>query len=285
MKILANAKINLSLDITGKREDGYHLIESVMQSVSVSDEIEITENSEKQIRIVTNKGYLPVNEKNTTYKAAKLFAEHIGEDIGVDIKIEKSIPSRAGMGGGSSDAAAVLHVLNKLYNANVPQSELMRIGEKIGADVPFCVIGGTCKCTGIGEIAEEIAPMPICSLVICKPSQGMSTPRAYEIIDKYKIPKEKATPKMIKALESDDIRQVAKALSNRFDEVLRMRQVQEIKRIMKEFGAFGAIMTGSGSAVYGIFESRKLSAKCASKLKKYGEVFLAEPTRGGHEWI
>lgn len=278
MQIKAYAKINLTLDITGKRADGYHNIESIIQSISLCDTLDIRENSSGKIHVTSNTSYLSDDENNTAYKAAKVFYEHTGGKIhGISIDIEKKIPSRAGMGGGSSDAAAVLWAMNEIYRTNLSMSELFHLGTKIGADVPFCLAGGTCYCSGIGEKITRIDGMPHCFLLICKPSAGVSTPRAYALVDKLLYSSPTATPKMANALRSGQIENVAAALSNRFDEVLFLPQVQNIKKIMRANGALNAMMTGSGSAVYGIFEEPEKIKECAQQLHGHGELFLAKP--------
>lgn len=281
MEIKAYAKINLTLDITGKRQDGYHTIESVMQAVSLYDIVRIERNQTDEAKLKCDKAYLPVDEKNTAFRAARHFGAFIGTPVGVDIEIIKRVPSRAGMGGGSADAAAVLHGLNRLYGTNLSRETLCEIGAKVGADVPFCVVGGTCKCSGIGDIVEQADPMPGCRLLICKPPVGMSTPRAYAMLDRYPLSGCLHTPNMLKALTNQNLGAVAGAVANRFDEVLRFQQVKEIKRIMKEAGALTAIMTGSGSAVYGIFREDADIAPCMDRLQGKGELFSARPVHTG----
>lgn len=280
MQINAYAKINLSLDITGRREDGFHTLDTVMQTVSLCDRITLTPVSEPGVRLRTNLRYLPINEKNTAYRAAKLFFAQCGkEDAGLEIKIEKKVPSRAGLGGGSADAAAVLRGLNELYGARLGPQALLELGAKIGSDVPFCLHGGACRCTGVGELLEPVTPLPECFLVICKPPAGMSTPRAYALLDQSPPSRTQGTPKMIEALESGDLRRIGRALSNRFDDAMRLMQVREIKRVMTSAGAAGALMTGSGSAVFGLFPSSMSAENCAGLLAEKGEVFLAQPVR------
>lgn len=280
MELKAYAKINLSLDITGVREDGYHLLDTVMQEIDLSDRITLTERNTPGITLRTNLSYLPNNEKNTAYQAAKLFFEACGlPNAGVEIQIEKTVPSRAGMGGGSADAAAVLCGLNQMFSAGLEQEQLMELGAKIGADVPFCIVGGACRCTGIGEICQPVTPLPDCFLVICKPPAGMSTPRAYAMIDEQPPTRTQDTPRVLDALESGDLRQIGKALSNRFDSAMRLMQVRNIKRQMVSCGATGAMMTGSGSAVYGLFATQKAAESCASVLQSHGEVFVCTPRK------
>ena len=280
MQINAYAKINLSLDITGRREDGFHTLDTVMQAISLSDTITLTSTREPGISLRTNFRYLPVNEKNTAYRAAMLFFEHCGvKNPGLQIEIQKRVPSRAGLGGGSADAAAVLRGLNELYGAGLSKETLLELGAKIGADVPFCVHGGACRCTGVGEILEPVTPLPDCFLVLCKPPAGMSTPRAYALLDQSPPARTQGTPRLIEALESGDLRSIGKALSNRFDDAMRLMQVRQIKQIMRCAGAAGALMTGSGSAVFGLFSSEDCAKYCAGLLSEKGEVFLATPIR------
>ncbi len=279
MKIKAYGKINLTLDITGKRKDGYHTLDTVMQSVSLYDEVEITRSAEPGVRLRCDREYLPVNEKNTAYRAADLFLSHCGLQgkEGVELSIRKALPSRAGMGGGSADAAAVLRGLNQLYGAGLDDAHLMELGSQIGADVPFCIHGGTCRCTGIGELLEPAPQLPDCFLVICKPPAGISTPRAYALLDQYPSTRVRATPKMLEALAAGDLRLIGKCLSNRFEETMRLMQVKAIKKSMLSAGAFGSEMTGSGSAVFGIFDTEERAKNCLALLAEKGDAFLARP--------
>lgn len=281
MKLKAYAKINLTLDVTGKREDGFHTLDTVMQSVSLWDDVELTKTEKPGVFLLCSESYLPVDLKNTAYRAAQEFFHRCGlEGEGVAITLEKRIPSRAGMGGGSADAAAVLRGLNEMYGAGLKVDQLADLGAKVGADVPFCVYGGACRCGGTGEKLEPVTPLPECFLTICKPPAGMSTPRAYALLDQYPQSRVRATPKMIEALEAGDLRLIGKRLANRFDETMRLMQVRAVKKTMLSAGAFGAMMTGSGSAVYGIFDTQKKAENCASLLAGKGEVFVVRPCAG-----
>ncbi len=285
MKLKAYAKINLTLDVTGKREDGYHTLDTVMQTVSVWDELEIKKINKPGIRLFCNREYLPVDTKNTAFRAAQYFFEHCGiTGQGLTIHIRKYVPSRAGMGGGSADAAAVLHGLNKMFKANLPLETLVELGAKVGADVPFCVVGGTCRCQGIGEQVEPVAPMPDCWLVICKPPAGMSTPRAYALIDQFPLTRVQATGKMVNLLAGGDLRRIGEGLANRFDETMKLQQVREIKRILLSAGALGASMTGSGSAVFGIFDSEEAARASMQRLEGKGRLYLANPLDHGWDY-
>lgn len=277
MEEKAYAKINLTLDILGKKPNGYHSLDTVMQSIDLFDSIEVKKAEAGDIKVRTNKNYLPLDRKNTVWRAAEFFFEAAGICGGAEISIEKTIPSRAGMGGGSADAAAVLRALNRLYEAGLSNQALMDIGERVGADVPFCIQGGTGRCTDIGQKVERLAPMPSCHLLICKPPMGMSTPKAFQILDKYPKSNMLHTEKMVAALALGKLEKVARQLGNRFEETLRMRQVREIKKLMLESGALNAMMTGSGSAVYGIYTEQRKAEECGSRLEALGEIFLSRP--------
>lgn len=281
MKVKAFGKINLTLDVVGRRQDGYHLLDTVMQTVSIWDELEIQTGRERGVRLECNRDSLPLDSKNTVYRAAKFFLEDQGlENESLTIYIHKFIPSRSGMGGGSADAAAVLRGLNEMYDAGLSQEKLMELGARVGADVPFCVGGGAARCTGTGTQVSPAPMMPDCWLVVCKPPAGMSTPRAYALLDQYPLSSTQATPRMMDALNAGNLRRVAKGLANRFDETIRMNQVRGVKRGMMEAGALGAMMTGSGSGVYGIFETEQKARSAIRHMEGYGKVFLVRPCMG-----
>lgn len=281
MEVKAYGKINLTLDVVGRRDDGYHLLDSVMQTVSVWDDLEIQRSSQPGVRLRCDLESLPTDSRNTAFKAAELFLEDQGlQSEGVDIFITKGIPSQAGMGGGSTDAAAVLRGLNELFGTRLATEKLMELGAKVGADVPFCVAGGAARCTGIGEDVEPISPMPDCWIVVCKPSVGMSTPEAYAMLDQYPLSDTQATPEMLEAMAAGDLRRIGKCVANRFDETMQLEPVQALKRVMMDAGAQGSMMTGSGSCVYGIFETERQARKTMDKLSGMGEIFLARPCAG-----
>lgn len=281
MKVKAFGKINLTLDVLGRRRDGYHLLDTVMQTVSIWDELEIQTGGERGVRLECNRESLPLDSKNTVYRAAKFFLEDQGlVNEGLTVYIHKFIPSRSGMGGGSADAAAVLRGLNEMYGAGLSDEKLMELGAKVGADVPFCVTGGAARCTGTGTEVSPAPMMPECWLVVCKPPAGMSTPRAYALLDQYPLSSTQATPRMMDALEAGNLRRVAKGLANRFDETIRMAQVRGVKRAMLGIGALGAMMTGSGSGVYGIFETEQQAKAAMKGLEGLGKVFLVRPCQG-----
>lgn len=275
----AFAKINLTLDITGKREDGYHTIDSVMQAVSLCDTVELHRSAAPGVRLSSDQERLPVNEKNTAYQAAALFLEHCGfSQAGVELRLHKVIPSRAGLGGGSADAAAVLRGLDALFETRLSPQELLRLAARVGADVPFCLVGGAARCTGIGEQVEPITPLPAeTCILLCKPPAGVSTPRAYAQLDQNGYSRSPATPRMLAALENGDLRQIGRCLSNPFDEAMKLMQVRQIRKAMLSAGACGAMMSGSGSAVYGLFEKEENARCCMMLLEERGQCFLCRP--------
>ncbi len=286
MKLKAYAKINLTLDVTGKRADGFHTLDTVMQSVSLYDRVELHLSRKPGIRARCDKPYIPTDIRNSAVKAARLFLDEAGQkEVGVELSLHKKIPSRGGMGGGSADAAAVLFGLQRLLGEPLTQERLMVLAVQVGADVPFCLIGGTRRCTGIGEGIAPAPPMPPCALVICKPPVGMSTPRAYAQLDSMPPAHTRATPRMMEALESGNLALVAKQLYNRFDETQKLMRVREVKTAILSAGALGALMTGSGSAVFGVFESMERAKACGRLLEGKGEVFVVQPMPQGVEMV
>lgn len=282
IRLKACAKINFCLDIIGKRSDGYHLLESVMQSVELCDRVSVTRGG-KGIRVHCQGIDVP-QEKNIAYKAAKAFyeANNISEQNGVAIKIKKRIPSQAGLGGGSADAAAVLVAMNKLFKTKISEEELCTIGEKVGADVPFCICGGTRLVRGIGEILTKLDDCADCSIVIVKGTDSVSTREAYEDFDNASGLVKLRIEKVIEALPRGDFESLRGKLINVFEQTTRVKEVAEIANSLRSLGAVEAAMTGSGSAVFGIFTSRKQARKCAKELKtKYPFVCVTRPSVKG----
>ncbi|HHV32002.1 MAG: 4-(cytidine 5'-diphospho)-2-C-methyl-D-erythritol kinase [Ruminococcaceae bacterium] len=276
MQILAYAKINLTLDLAGKRADGYHLLRMVMQSVSLCDRLELT-TGKPGIRVTCSTPGVPCDRSNTAYRAAELFFAQSGGTPDVEIQIEKNIPSQAGLGGGSADAAAVLHGLNLLYRTGYSEETLRGIGLRVGADVPFCLLGGTALAEGIGEELTPLPGMPHCFLVICKPPVGVNTGEAYAKADLFRVAGSR-TDGMIAALEQQNLAGVAAVLGNNFEQVVALQEVEQIEAVMRSRGALGACMTGSGSAVFGIFTEKSAASACKKQLEQeYRSVFLCEP--------
>lgn len=267
----ANAKINLTLDITGRLPNGYHSIKSIMQSVSLHDVVSVERTNSGDIEVICSNENIPSGEHNIAYKAAREFFEYA--DIAcpsVKISIEKHIPSEAGLGGGSADAAAVIVCLNKLFGCGFSKERLCVIGAKVGADVPFCIIGGTALCEGIGEVITPLSPLSCGCVLIAKGKLGISTKTAYAELDKAGIPH--------KEWETSDFSGVpeswARLCSNDFEAVSGNSEIAAIKSEMHSCGAILSQMSGSGSAVFGLFGERKSAESCREKLISSG--FFAE---------
>lgn len=270
------AKINLTLDVLSKRPDGYHNVEMIMQTVSLYDLI-LVDKTEKNISISTNLKYLPVNEKNIAYKAALEFFKYTCITGGCKIMIHKNIPVAAGLAGGSGNAAAVLCSLDKLYNTNLSSDELMNIASKLGADVPYCIMGGTALATGIGEILTPLPSIPKCNILMVKPPISVSTAAIYEAIDTAEIDKRPNTNAMIDALAQKDLNSVAQNLSNVMGNVTETMHpiVKGIRRKMLMNGALGAVMSGSGPTVFGIFPDYETAKKSHDSFYyQFKEVYL-----------
>ncbi|MBR5272646.1 MAG: 4-(cytidine 5'-diphospho)-2-C-methyl-D-erythritol kinase [Clostridia bacterium] len=285
MKIVvkAFAKINLYLDITGVNDIGYHLLDSIMQSVTLYDEVEIERNESGEIKILCDNPEIPCDERNIAYKAARLFFDKIGcDDRGVTINIKKVIPHQAGLGGGSADAAGVFVALNKLYGANLSQEELCEIGVKVGADVPFCIVGGTKRAQGIGEQFTALPSMPSCSIVIAKPNFGVSTAQAYSDYDKIENPQRLDVCTALTALQNGDVNTLANGLYNAFEQVVPDAELNEIKSVMLQCGAKGCLMSGSGSAIFALFSDETKAKTCADTLNGMGiNSHLCVPSADG----
>ncbi len=267
----ANAKINLTLDIVGLLPNGYHLLESIMQPVSLCDSLKVSCLNGMGIEIISPESDMPTDESNTMFKAAKLFLEQFGLQAKIVIEIEKKIPMQAGLGGGSADAAAVLRALNRLFNYPATQDELLKIAAKVGADVPFCVINQVSHCSGFGEIVKPIKDFEKMNILLVKPNFGISTPEAYKAFDKKKLASKFATRKVINGEDLYD------CLSNDLESAVARPEIAEIKQALVENGAKASLMTGSGSCVFGIFES-KLECEAAENVisKKYPFVKACE---------
>lgn len=276
MKLKSYGKVNITLDIVGKRQDGYHLLEMIMQTVDLYDVITI-DRAKEGIILSCNKAYIPTDERNLAYKAAKLFMEKYDIKAGVKIGIEKNVPVAAGMAGGSSNAATVLKGLNEFFDINAPKEELMKLGLKIGADVPYCIEGGTALCKGIGEDITTLTPFKNHIIVLVKPSFGVSTKEVYGAIDINKINRHPETERIIEAMERDDLRFVSCGMKNVLENVTirKHRILRCIKEEMILNGAMGALMSGSGPTIFAFFEDMVKAQKCYDRMKqKYKEVYI-----------
>lgn len=266
----ARAKINLGLDVLRRREDGYHEVKMIMQSIGLYDRLTITKNKENKINISCNRSFLPVNEDNLIYKACMLMKEEYGIDVGVDIELDKRIPVAAGLAGGSSDAAATLIGINKLYELGASEEKLKEIGVKIGADVPFCIMRGTVLACGIGEKLTALPDFKGVPIVIAKPAIGVSTKFVYTNL---KLTEETVHPDIdgiIEAISAHDVKGVCNLLGNVLETVTIPEYpiIGDIKSRMMELGAVGSLMSGSGPTVFGIFGDEDTARKCAKVLKE-----------------
>jgi len=277
----AFAKVNLTLDVLGKRDDGYHDLKSVMQTISIRDDIEIDLDTGKPWSLLCDKEGIPTDERNLAWKAARVYFEALGKDPnGLQIRIVKRIPSEAGLGGGSADAAAVLRALNKHYGEPLSILALAELGAQVGSDVPFCTLCGTAMVEGRGERLRKLPDMPDCCFVVCKPPFSASTPELYRILDEAEICKRPDHQAMENALLAGDLGKVAENIWNVFDPVVTEEHLElnYIKSIFNSYGSLAQQMTGSGSAVFGIVPDFEFAAVICNMLKdNYPEVFIAKP--------
>ena len=280
----ARAKINLTLDVTGRRDDGYHTVCMVMQSVALHDDVHVTvthgEKKPRGIVLSCNLPFLPVDERNLAYRAADLFYQQTGTLLETcEIHIEKRIPIAAGLAGGSTDAAAVLRALNALHETGLSDEQLCEMGLKLGADVPYCLRGGTMLAEGIGEELTALTPMPHCWVVLCKPPFGVSTKEVYTAIDAVELKDRPDTKGMLSALDKQDFAGICKRLNNVMETVTatKRRQIGEIRAFLRENGADGTLMSGSGPTVFGLFSDEN-RAKTAAKMlsRRFADTFLTE---------
>lgn len=279
MRVKAFAKLNLTLDILRKREDGYHDLRMVMQSIDLADELTVTP-SRGEGKMSTTLSYLPADGRNLAQVAARAFREATGTGPNVDVTIQKHIPVCAGMAGGSSDGAAVLRAMNELSGLGLSPMELAEIGQRVGSDVPYCVVGGTALAEGRGELLTPLPPLPTCFVVVCKPPFPISTPQLFARVDVKKIVRRPDTAGMLAALEQGDLSGVARRMYNVFEDVLEPRRRQEIdaiKGVLIDCGALGAAMTGSGPTVFGLFDDEEAAKAAKEALSaSYQDVFLCK---------
>lgn len=275
----APAKLNLTLDVLGKRPDGYHDLKMVMQSIALTDTLRLEDNGGQGLRVRSNLHFLPCGEKNLAAAAALRFYRALGRDPrGLDISISKSIPVCAGMAGGSSDAAAVLRALNGWEGEPFTPAELAQVGEQVGSDVPYCVLGGTALAEGRGEVLTPLSPLPPCWVVVCKPEFSVPTPELFGRIDGCRVRRRPDTDGVLAALEEGDLLGVAMRMYNVFEDVLPERQrarVAEIKNVLIQHGALGANMSGTGPTAFGLFNDREQGEQAAAALREqFHETFF-----------
>jgi len=278
IKLKAYAKINLSLDVLGKRPDGYHEIRTIMQSIGLHDRvfIEIADNG---IEVISNNKWVPSGEKNIAFKAADLVIKRFNLNKGVRIKIDKRIPVAAGLAGGSTDAASVLKGMNSIFSLGMNEQDLLELGKQIGADVPFCIKGGTMLSEGIGEILTQLPPMGSVPLVLIKPRIGVSTAWVYSNLSLENITCRPDTDSLIRAIHEHDKDYLAKNMKNVLESVTekKFEIITDIKKQLIDAGALGSMMSGSGPSVFGLFKDKKTALHAFKKLKsRKWECFLTQ---------
>ena len=274
LKLRAYGKINLALDVLRKREDGYHDVRMIMQTVGIYDQVDLRRKEEPGITVETNLSYLPANENNLVYQAARLLMEEFQVKEGLHIQLKKFLPVAAGMAGGSSDAAAVLYGVNKMFGLGLSKEALMERGVKIGADVPYCLLRGTALSEGIGEKLTPLPPMPQCQVVIAKPGISVSTRYVYENLHANELRQEQHPDidGMVQAIREGSYEGVVSRLGNVLETVTGQHYpvIGEIERLLKEHGADGALMSGSGPTVFGLFQDEKKARAAQKVLEKSG---------------
>lgn len=272
----ARAKINLSLDVLDKRQDGYHNVRMIMQTVDLHDSIFIGKQ-DHGIKIRCNIPYVPTDNRNIAYKVAESVIKKFDIKKGVYINLKKNIPVASGLGGGSSDGATVLKGLNKLFDLKMSKDEMIKIGREFGADIPFCFLGGTVLAEGIGEKLTVLPDLPTTTVLICKPNTHISTAHVYSRFDPSKVQKRPDTESLIKYVKEKDIKSLAQNMVNVLEPITMTEKpiISDIKNELIKRGALGAMMSGTGTSVFGIFENRYQALKTAKKLKKFSrEIFV-----------
>lgn len=270
LELKALAKINLGLDVLGRRENGYHDVRMVMQTIHLYDDVILEKTKEPGIHLETNLSYLPVDENNIAYKAAKLLRDEFGITEGIRIRLKKFIPVAAGMAGGSTNAAAVLFGMNRMYGLGLTEQQLKDRGVKLGADVPYCIMRGTVLAEGIGEMLTPLPPMPKCYVLIAKPGLSVSTKIVYEKFDALKDVEHPDIDRLMLGLENGKLAEVASSMGNVLEGVTigLYPVIENIKQVMIQEGALNAMMSGSGPTVFGIFEDRRTAKKAYNVLKE-----------------
>lgn len=286
--VKAAAKINLMLDVLEKLPNGYHSLWMIMQSVGVYDRVTVEKNSGGEITLSCSDETIPTDGRNIAYKAAERFFEYCGiNDKGVHIHLEKHIPHAAGLAGGSADGAAVLTALNEIYGANLPMKKLCQIGVKVGADVPFCLQGGTMLAQDIGQVLSQLPDMPSCFIVLAKPQCGVSTAEAYGAVDSINL-RHPDSRTMFRSVINGDLDGICSSLGNVFEQAIDVPERVAIKEILRKNGAKGCCMSGSGPTVFGIFNDRNGAEKSANQLKekiKGVTVHVCAPAEYGCEIV
>lgn len=278
--VLAPAKLNLALDVVGTLPNGYHDLDMVMQAIDLQERLVLRRSPYLNLRMPGS--FVPVNNKNTAIKAALAFFDYTGLLAGVDITIHKAVPVRAGMAGGSADAAGVLVGMNELYGAKLSMSELCAIGATIGADVPFALMGGTCRVRGVGDLLKPLPPCPDCRFVVVMPSIGVSTPEAFQWYDQMGSPVHPDCERQEAAVRAGDLAAICAAAGNALEHCSGAQETPAICAKLNEHGALTSQMTGSGAAVFGVFDGEDAARAAVQALQgSYKQVYLCRPVRGG----
>lgn len=282
IQMKALAKVNLGLDVIRRREDGYHEVRMIMQTLQLFDRVTMEKRRKSGITLETNLPFLPVNKQNIAYKAAEMLMEEFSIKDGVHIKIEKHIPVAAGMAGGSTDGAAVLYGINRMYHLGLTKRQLMERGVRLGADVPYCIMRGTVLSEGIGEVLTPVAAMPECYVLVAKPPISVSTKYVYEHLKLDQIERHPDIDGMIAALQSGNLKGITDRMENVLETVTipKHPEIAKIKALMVEAGAMNALMSGSGPTVFGIFENKNDGLKAKEMMRKSGlarQVYLVQP--------
>ncbi|MDB8805817.1 4-(cytidine 5'-diphospho)-2-C-methyl-D-erythritol kinase [Romboutsia sp. 1001216sp1] len=287
IELKSRAKINLSIDVLGKRDDGYHLVEMIMQTIDLYDVIKIKQLDTNDVVIKSNSSHIPLDNDNIVYKAIELLRQRFNINKGIEVFIEKNIPVAAGMAGGSSNAAAILVGLNKLWKLNLTEQELQELGLKLGADVPYCISGKTALAEGIGEKLSYIKGLPKnISILICKPNLFVSTKDVYQGLDLNNIENRPNNKLLIECLEKGDIDSLSKNMSNVLENVTSKihKEINEIEEIMMANSALGSMMSGSGPTVFGLFDKSENALKCKDiLLQQYSQVYVVSSSEKGVE--
>ena len=270
IKLKALGKINLGLDVLGRRPNGYHDVRMVMQTVYLYDQILLEKTDKEGISLETNLFYLPVNENNLAYRAAKMLIDEFAIKEGVHISLEKHIPVAAGMAGGSSNAAAVLYGMNRLFQLGLTDQELMDRSVQLGADVPYCIMRGTVLAEGIGEKLTPLPAMPKCHVLLAKPPISVSTQKVYEKLDAEVVTKHPDIDGILLGLQTGDLEKITSSMGNVLENVTitEYPQIERIKDVMKEEGALNAMMSGSGPTVFGIYDDKMLARRAAARIRE-----------------
>lgn len=272
MRLKAYAKINLGLDVVRKREDGYHEVRMIMQTINMFDRIEIRKKRKKGITVSTNLFYLPINQDNLVYRAASLLLDEFGIEEGVSIELKKYIPVAAGMAGGSSDAAAVLYGINRMFGLELSMEELMKRGVRLGADIPYCLMRGTVLSEGIGEILTPLPPLPSCSVLVAKPPISVSTKFVYERLKADQLSEHPDIDGMAEAIRQQDFYGVADRLGNVLETVTipEYPVIAHIKHTMLVNGAVNALMSGSGPTIFGLYDDKEAADRSREEISRLG---------------